>query len=70
MRDRLEQHDYETVSVLGHNIKGEGGGYGLEALTKIGSSIEEAARVKDPEQLRELVDALATYLDEVKLVYE
>jgi CheY-like chemotaxis protein len=70
IRDRLEQRDYETVRVLGHNIKGEGGGYGLEALTTIGSSIEEAARVKDPDQLREMVDALATYLNEVEVVYD
>ena len=70
IRDHLEQRDYETVRVLGHNIKGEGGGYGLEALTTIGSSIEEAARVKDPDQLREMVDALATYLDEVEVVYD
>ncbi|HTY56803.1 MAG TPA: response regulator, partial [Candidatus Binataceae bacterium] len=67
IRDHLEQQDYETVSVLGHNIKGEGGGYGLDALTTIGSSIEEAARLKDSAQLRELVDALATYLEEVKV---
>jgi len=70
IRDRLEQEDYETVRVLGHNIKGEGGGYGLDALTKIGSSIEEAARVKDSKQLQALVEALATYLNEVEVVYE
>jgi len=69
IRDHLEQQDYETVRVLGHNMKGEGGGYGLDALTKIGSSIEEAAKVKDPEQLRTLVEALATYLNEVEVVY-
>jgi CheY-like chemotaxis protein len=70
IRDHLEQKDYETVRVLGHNIKGEGGGYGLDALTKIGSSIEEAARVKDSEQLQALVEAMATYLNEVEVVYE
>jgi CheY-like chemotaxis protein len=70
IRDHLEQKDYETVRVLGHNIKGEGGGYGLEALTQIGSSIEEAARVKDSAQLQALVEALATYLNEVEVVYE
>ncbi|HTY55854.1 MAG TPA: PAS domain S-box protein [Candidatus Binataceae bacterium] len=69
LRDHLEQQDYETVRVLGHNIKGEGGGYGLDALTTIGGSIEEAAKIKDPEQLRSLVDALATYLNQVEVVY-
>jgi len=69
MCDCLEQQDYERVRVVGHNIKGEGGGYGLDALTEIGSSIEEAARGKDSKQLHALVEALATYLNEVEVVY-
>jgi PAS domain S-box-containing protein len=68
IRDHIEQKDYETVRVLGHNIKGEGGGYGLNALTKIGSSIEEAAQMKDSERLHRLVDALAIVLADVELL--
>ena len=68
IRDHIEQKDYETVRVLGHNIKGEGGGYGLDALTRIGSSIEEAAQMKDSEQLHSLVDALAVFLAKVELL--
>jgi PAS domain S-box-containing protein len=68
--EHLKHRDYEAVRVLGHNMKGEGGGYGLDAVSEIGSSIEQAARIKDSQQVQGLVASLSAYLNKVQVVYE
>src|SRR4029450_4650966 len=44
--------DYETVRILGHNMKGSGAGYGLNRITEIGGSLEQAAGRRGPEGSR------------------
>lgn len=66
----LECGDYETILVLGHGMKGSGGGYGFDAITDIGHSIEDAAKVKNPEEIKKQVDELSSYLERVEVVYE
>ena len=38
IREALEKADYKTVCLLGHSMKGSGGGYGFEQITWIGIS--------------------------------
>ena len=66
----LEQSDYETIRILGHTMKGTGGGYGFDAITDIGQSLEQAAKNKDAEDIRKLVVELSAYLGRVEVVYE
>jgi len=70
MLDALEQGDYETIQVLGHRMKGAGGSYGFDAITDIGSSLEQAAKNRKPEEIRKWVDRLYEYLQHVEVVYE
>ena len=70
LREALEQGDYETARLLGHRMKGTGGGYGFHAITDIGRSLEQAADTRDPARIRALVDELSTYLERVEVVYE
>jgi PAS domain S-box-containing protein len=65
----IECGDYATLSELGHKMKGEGGSYGLDAITLMGAAIEEAAQVKDGAAAQRLVAELATFLDTVEVVY-
>jgi len=65
----IERGDYATLSQLGHKMKGEGGSYGLDAITIIGAAIEEAALVKDATAAQRLAADLATFLDTVEVVY-
>lgn len=65
----IERGDYATLSQLGHKMKGEGGSYGLDAITIIGAAIEEAALVKDAAAAQRLAADLATFLDTVEVVY-
>ena len=64
-----ERGDYETIRTLGHNMRGEGGMYGFDAITVIGGSLEQSAKGQNSEQVRTLVRTLSTYLDRIAVVY-
>ena len=66
----LANGDFETVRVLGHSMKGSGGGFGFDDITTIGAALEQAAKRQDRDAIREGTEQLAHYLDKVKVVYE
>ena len=68
--EALERGDYETIRILGHSMKGSGGGYGFDAITDIGRSLEQAAKNRDTEEIRKWIDELLIYLDSVEIIYE
>ena len=70
MSGAVEEGDFETVRVLGHELKGSGGGYGFDAITDIGQSLELAAKDQDKTEIWKLVQELANYLERVEVVYE
>jgi len=70
MREALEKGDYETILKLGHNMKGIGGTCGFDAITDMGRSLEEAAKVMDPVGIGKTLDKLSSYLKRVEVVYE
>ena len=66
----LDRGDFETVRILGHSMKGAGGGYGFNAVTEIGAALEQAAKNQDRGTVRALVDGLGAYLDRLEVVCE
>ena len=66
----LKRADYENVRILGHNMKGTGAGYGLNRITEIGASLEQAAGRREPEEIRARAAELARYLDGLHVEYE
>jgi HPt (histidine-containing phosphotransfer) domain-containing protein len=65
-----EHIDFEALSGIGHRLKGEGGSYGLDAISLYGAEIERAARSRDAEAIRRYANELAAYLDSVQIEYE
>lgn len=65
----LDNEDYDTIKVLGHKMKGIGGGYGFDAITDIGSMIEQAAMEKNMQEVKQAILELARYLERVEVVY-
>jgi len=51
----LEDGDFETIRLLGHSMKGSGGGYGFDAITDIGQSLEQAAKSQSSREIKRLV---------------
>lgn len=70
MKEALEKGDYKLIRSIGHNMKGTGGACGFDAITDMGRSIEEAAKVMDQEMIEQTFDKLSSYLKRVEVVYE
>ena len=68
LQEALTNSDYETIRTLGHAMKGAGGGYGFDAITDIGSSLENAAKQKNTEEIRKRINELEDYLERVEVV--
>jgi nitrogen-specific signal transduction histidine kinase len=66
----LAQNDFETIRMLGHSMKGAGGGYGFNGVTEIGKNLEEAAKEENLDLIRKGVFDLAEYLRNVEVIYD
>ncbi len=62
--------DFETIRLLAHSMRGSGGGYGFDAITDIGRSMELAAKDGNREEIRKWAQELQVYLERVEVVYE
>lgn len=67
MSEALDQADFETVTILGHNLRGSGGGIGFQTITDLGADIEQASEDADPDRARTLLGESSSYLDSVEL---
>ena len=63
MLDALDRVDFETVTILGHHMRGSGGAYGFQVITDIGAALEQAAVSADNDVSRKWVGELSNYLD-------
>ncbi len=69
IKDALAKGDYETIRILGHSMKGSGGGYGFDAITDIGRSIELSAKEHDDTAIKKHLKDLEDYIKKVQIVY-
>ncbi len=66
MGDALDRVDFETVTILGHNMSGSGGMFGFQEITDIGAALQLAAESADNAASRKWVGELSSYLDRVE----
>lgn len=69
IKSYLKEENYKEIEIIGHSMKGSGGGYGFEEITKIGELIEKAAKAEDKEKIIKQIEKLNTYLKEIEIVY-
>ncbi|NOZ75879.1 MAG: hypothetical protein GXO90_11005 [FCB group bacterium] len=55
VKANLSDKNFLEVQKFGHNMKGSGGGYGLDEFSEFGSQIEKAAMVQDELALENLI---------------
>jgi PAS domain S-box-containing protein len=67
--DAVERGDSEALARLGHKMKGEGGSYGLDAITDIGREIEQAGKDGDLNAARRRCRELTDFLERLQIVY-
>lgn len=66
----LERGDFAAISSLGHKMKGSGGGYGFDGISEIGLACEDAAKQSQAQEIRDQVNLLQNYLDNVEVVFQ
>ncbi len=70
IRDACDAGDFDKIKILGHSMKGSGGGYGFDRITEIGRMIEESAKNQDAAAILVHAGDLADYVSRVEIVYE
>ena len=68
MGDALDRVDFETVTILGHNMSGSGGMFGFQPITDIGAALQLAAESSDATASRKCIGELSRYLDQLETV--
>ena len=70
IKNALKAADFAKIRVLGHSMKGSGGGYGFMPISNIGEAIEKAAKNKDRNSIKNHLTELSDFLERVTLVYD
>jgi Hpt domain. len=66
----LQARDYQVVRTLGHQMHGEGGTFGFDAISAFGEELEQAALREDNQTVRRIVEDLISYLKRVQVVHD
>jgi len=69
MNAALKTDDFESIKANAHNIKGAGGGYGFDEISRIGKRIEDAAKSMDRRKAEDRINELSAYTANVKVTY-
>jgi signal transduction histidine kinase/DNA-binding response OmpR family regulator len=70
MEDALAKNDYDFILNTSHRIKGAGGGYGLDVVSKFAQAIEMAARKKNEAKASIQLEKLASYIQHIEITYK
>ncbi len=70
LKASLAAGEMDKVRVTGHSMKGTGGGYGFDEMSRIGGDLEKAAAATDTEAISQLIAQLEQYLDNVVVEFE
>jgi HPt (histidine-containing phosphotransfer) domain-containing protein len=69
LRQALTDADFATIQMLGHRMKGDGGGYGFPQISEIGAAMEQAAERHDAPASEQRIAELEKFLAQVQVVY-
>ena len=69
MEAQLANGDFDGIRIVGHSMKGSGGGYGFPFITEIGARLERAAIARDVDIICNAISELRHYLAQVEIVY-
>ena len=67
IRMALEQGDFEAIRKAAHGMKGSGGGYGFQEISRLGAAMEQGALRRDAAALGALLENLEAYLAAVEI---
>lgn len=70
LNEALTNNKAETLTSIGHSLKGVGGGYGFHELSAIGAEIEKIAKTGEVNGIKELINRMSDYLDRLEIIFE
>lgn len=59
----LAENTFDKIRLIGHNLRGSGGLYGLSKISELGQQIEEFALNSDQSGLQKSIEALSYFLE-------
>jgi HPt (histidine-containing phosphotransfer) domain-containing protein len=65
----LQENNLSQIHIIGHRMRGDGGGYGFDAISTIGAALEQAAAREDRDAIRRRIAELIDFLARVTVVY-
>ena len=65
-----QENDFDSISRLGHSIKGVGGGYGFDKISDIGLKLEHAAEQENNKLVKSLMEDYESYLANINIIYQ
>ena len=65
----LQENNLAQIHTIGHRMKGDGGGYGFDAISMMGAALEQAAAREDRDAIRRHIAELIDFLARVTVVY-
>jgi len=69
MAEALKEDDFEAIRLKSHDIKGSGGGFGFNEISRIGNSIEDAAKAENKQDMEKRINELSLYMAALKVEY-
>lgn len=58
----VEQRNFTEIQLIGHSLKGSGGSFGLDEISRFGKGIEDTARNRDEAGVKTWLYRLESYL--------
>lgn len=68
-REHLAASRFEEIRVIAHGMAGSGGAYGFDEITRIGRSLQVAARGQDAATCARSLDELEAYVRRIHAAY-
>ena len=59
----LADNSFDKIRLIGHNLRGSGGLYGMNPISEIGQQIEESALNCDQSAIHKAIQALQYFLE-------
>ena len=70
IREALDAEDFVMIRRLSHSMKGSGGGYGFQDIAELARSMEEAAKERNEDEIRQLTGSLSNDLERVEVIFD
>lgn len=68
MKEAVAKESFWELQRIGHNFKGSGGGYGFDEITRLGTIIEDNAKILNLPEIKHAIVQMENYLNQVKFI--